>query len=155
MNRSEINWTAFLAGFALLWCGILLGVSFLATPAKFLAPSLTLPVALDVGRQTFLVFNRVEWLLCVTAAIAWILGARSRAMGALVAIICVIVLIETLWLLPLLDARVGLIIAGQTPAPSSHHAWYIWLEAAKAIALASIGVFAARLVLRGEPRAEG
>src|SRR5690606_30735313 len=45
---------------AVLWTGLLLGVSFLATPVKFLAPSLSLPVALDVGRQTFMVFNWVE-----------------------------------------------------------------------------------------------
>jgi hypothetical protein len=120
MNRSEINWTVALAGFALLWCGILLGVSFLATPAKFLAPSLTLPVALDVGRQTFMVFNRLEWLLCVAAAPLWVLGARSRTTGVLIAIACGIVLIETFWLLPLLDARVGLVIRGQAPEPSSH-----------------------------------
>jgi hypothetical protein len=45
---------------ALLWAGMLIGVSFLATPAKFLAPSLILPVALDVGRQTFGLFSLVE-----------------------------------------------------------------------------------------------
>lgn len=50
---------------ATLWLGLLLGVSFLATPAKFLAPSLTLPVALDVGRHTFFIFNKVEWLLSI------------------------------------------------------------------------------------------
>lgn len=45
------------------WAGFLAGVSFLATPVKFLAPSLTLPVALDVGRQTFFAFNRSEIVL--------------------------------------------------------------------------------------------
>jgi hypothetical protein len=36
-----------------LWAGMLLGVSFIATPAKFLAPSLPLAQALDVGRSSF------------------------------------------------------------------------------------------------------
>jgi hypothetical protein len=40
-----------LAALLLLWAGVLLGVSVLAAPAKFAAPRLTLPVALDVGRQ--------------------------------------------------------------------------------------------------------
>ena len=77
---------------SILWIGLLLGVSFLATPVKFQAPSLTLPVALDVGRQTFAVFNGVElglsavlmvctiiirhpWTLIALAAGQWVLVA--------------------------------------------------------------------------------
>ena len=57
------KWTAGLFAVAMFWLGLLIGVAFLATPAKFLAPSLSLPVALDVGRQTFYVFNKVEWVM--------------------------------------------------------------------------------------------
>ena len=53
---------------AAAWFGMLLGVSFLATPAKFLAPSLTLGVALDIGRQTFAILNKVEWLFSAVLA---------------------------------------------------------------------------------------
>lgn len=120
---------------AAVWIGMLVGLSFIATPAKFLAPSLTLPVALDVGRHTFSVFNRVEWAFSVVLLLfvlvrpcGWI-----SASGAIVA--ALVVAIETLWLLPLLDARVGLIIAGEHPAPSQHHTLYIGLEAAKVVAL--------------------
>lgn len=35
-----------------IWAGLLIGVSFVAKPAKFLAPSLALAQALDVGRWT-------------------------------------------------------------------------------------------------------
>ena len=52
-------WTA-VGGFALFWAGFLAGVSFLATPIKFTAPRLALPVALDVGRVTFAALNKVE-----------------------------------------------------------------------------------------------
>ncbi len=64
LNVSKSSFSVF--ALALLWIGLLIGVSFLATPAKFLAASLTLPVALDVGRHTFAIFNRVEWLLAAT-----------------------------------------------------------------------------------------
>jgi hypothetical protein len=47
----------------LLWAGLSAGVAFLATPAKFMAPSLSLPVALDVGRHTFRVYNDVDLAL--------------------------------------------------------------------------------------------
>ncbi len=45
------------------------------------------------------------------------------------------VLLETLWLLPLLDQRVGLIIAGEQPPPSSDHVIYITVEVLKLLVL--------------------
>jgi hypothetical protein len=48
-----------------VWSGLLIGVSFVATPAKFLAPSLQLPQALDVGRWTFHVLTLMEWTLVI------------------------------------------------------------------------------------------
>jgi hypothetical protein len=46
----SLIWTIGIAWFA---SGMIFGVSFIATPAKFLAPSLDLAQALDVGRATF------------------------------------------------------------------------------------------------------
>lgn len=53
---------------AVLWAGLLLGVSFLATPVKFLAPSLSLPVALDVGGTPSgcLTGLRSHWRCCLS-----------------------------------------------------------------------------------------
>src|SRR5665648_1182454 len=74
---------------AAVWIGMLVGVSFLATPAKFLAPSLTLPVALDVGRHTFSVFNRVEWAFSVVLLLFVLVLVYPRgwvsALGTIVA----------------------------------------------------------------------
>ena len=54
---------------AYVWLGLVLGVSFLATPIKFRAKSLTRPVALDVGRTTFHAFGKLEWLLSVALVV--------------------------------------------------------------------------------------
>ena len=56
-----------------LWLGLLIGVSFIATPAKFVAASLTLPVAVDVGRVTFAFFNEIEWGMFALLVIAIVL----------------------------------------------------------------------------------
>lgn len=40
------------ASLAVFYAGVLIGVSFIATPAKFLAQSITLAQAFDVGRWT-------------------------------------------------------------------------------------------------------
>lgn len=115
----------------ILWIGLLVGVSFLATPAKFLAPSLSLAVALDVGRQTFSVFNKVEWFVAA-ALLAVVLAGRRGPLSIVVALLAaVLVVAETLWLLPMLDFRVGQIIAGQQPAASNLHVLYIAVEIGK------------------------
>src|SRR5690606_28813635 len=100
-----------LAVVSLVWLGALLGVSFLATPVKFLAPTLTMPVALDVGRQTFHWFNRIEIVLAVAALVVAVAYDRPRLLDraaarpyatVLAVVLAVGVGLQALWLLPLL-----------------------------------------------------
>lgn len=133
---------------AMLWIGLLLGVSFLATPAKFLAPSLSLAVALDVGRQTFGVFNKVEWALAILL-LALVLAGRGTWLSIAGAVVlAVMVVVETIWLLPVLDQRVGLIIAGQQPPESSLHVVYIVLQIVKLAVLCGLAAAVARRLAR-------
>lgn len=134
--RNLTTWTLFLL--AVLWAGLLLGVSFLATPVKFLAPSLTLPVALDVGRQTFMVFNWVEIALTVLL-IALVVTTPQRWIRAMAVTIALIVAMQTLWLLPVLDARVQVILDGSIPPPSALHMIYIAADILKLVLLGIIG----------------
>lgn len=57
-----------IAALLFVWAGVLLGISFVATPAKFLAPSLPMVQALDVGRWTFHVLAWIEWGFVLVAA---------------------------------------------------------------------------------------
>lgn len=132
---------------AVLWLGLLVGVSFLATPVKFFAPSLQLPVALDVGRHTFAVFNKVEWIPAV-AIMLLLVGARTRLCVVATSVIVLVLIAETIWLLPALDQRIGLIIAGHQPPASSLHVFYIAIEIVKLIALLVLSAALARQLLR-------
>lgn len=116
----------------LLWAGILFGVSFLATPVKFAAPSLTLPVAIDVGRTTFALLNRVE-LGCAAISVGLLLMGASRVLLIrLSAGVTVLgLLLETFWLLPVLDERAQAVIEGALPTASSLHDVYIGIDLAK------------------------
>jgi len=123
---------------ALVWAGMLIGVSFLATPAKFLAPSLTLPVALDVGRQTFGLFSIVE-VVGAFALLALTIPIRGSRLILLFALLNgSLVALEFVWLLPALDARVEIILQGGTPEESDLHNLYIVFEAAKLLLLGAI-----------------
>jgi hypothetical protein len=124
-----------------LWAGIAIGVAFLATPAKFLAPSLSLPDALDVGRATFAVYNRAELGLL---ALLLLIGAASRAPWRWYFALAVpgsIVLLQAAWLIPALDDRVTTILAGGAPpADSNLHGVYIAAELTKIAALIVFGL---------------
>jgi len=127
---------------AVLWLGTLFGVSFLATPVKFQAPSLDLPTALDVGRVTFALFSRVEWGLCTVLLTAMYVGRDGAVRLVIGVALALLLLIQALWLLPILDARVGEIIAGTSVASSHHHVLYVGAEIAKALLLLRLGVSA-------------
>ncbi|MEX2454139.1 MAG: hypothetical protein WD470_05520 [Rhodospirillaceae bacterium] len=119
---------------ALLWAGMLIGVSFIATPVKFVAPGLTLQVALEVGRVTFHLFSRIEWGLALLLLLASFPGA-SRLRVLLAIMLVALVAAQAIWLLPALDQRVAAIVAGNAPPPSHHHWLYAAGEATKLILL--------------------
>jgi hypothetical protein len=133
-----------LGALIMLWAGVLIGISFLAAPAKFNAPSLSLPVAMDVGRQEFGLLNRVEiGLAIVTLALAAYVRPR-RVIWLPLGIAALVVAVQALWLLPLLDARALAIIQGETPQPAPWHMVYIVLEVTKLLALLVAGWLALR-----------
>lgn len=140
--------TAF-AFVAVLWLGFLLGVSFLATPVKFQAPSLDLPTALDVGRVTFALFSMTEWALCALLLVALVISPWLNPWRWVsIAVLAAILAVQALWLLPVLDARVGIIIAGGTVPATSHHLFYIAADILKALLLSVLGVEALRRLVR-------
>lgn len=123
---------------AAIWIGLLGGVSFLATPVKFQAESLSLAVALDVGRVTFRVFSGVEQILAVLLLLAVLLaGGRTWRLLA-VLLLGGLLALQALWLLPALEARIAAIIAGVAPPPSLHHMAYATAEAVKLLLLAAL-----------------
>jgi hypothetical protein len=134
---------------ALVWAGMVLGISFLATPAKFLAPSLPLPVALDVGRQTFRIFGRVEVAL---AALLGLGAVAARPIQLLDLAPGAIVATQALWLRPRLNKRTQQVVAGQlVPGSSWLHSTFVSCEVVKLAALLAIGLSSAWLTT---PRVE-
>ena len=128
-----------LGALIMLWAGVLIGVAFLAAPAKFNAESLTLPVAMDVGRQEFGTLNLTEIVLAV-ATLALAAYARvERTIWYGLAVAAAVVLLQAVWLLPVLDARAEMIIQGETPPSAPWHALYITIEVLKLLALLVVG----------------
>ena len=129
------------------WLGMTIGVSLLATPARFSASTITRPVALDVGRVVFSVLNKAEFVaLIITLIIVRVSGQANRLWMPVFAL-ALILIAQSAWLLPELAARTDLIIAGVEPEPSIAHGAYSTLDLVKLCLLAFVG-FRSLLMLR-------
>jgi hypothetical protein len=125
---------------AFTWLGMTIGISMIATPARFSAESITRPVALDVGRVVFAALNKVELLALVLLLVVVRVSGRSRNLWAWCSVLVLIVVAQGAWLIPELAARTDIILAGREPPPSYAHAIYSTLELAKVAVLLFLGV---------------
>lgn len=115
----------------LVWVGLILGVSFLATPIKFQAPNLTMPVALEVGKATFHLFNSVEWGVIILLIILTKISPDIRKKWLMCGLLFAALSIQSFWLLPALDIRTDIVIAGGQPSLGYLHWLYIIIECFK------------------------
>jgi len=130
-----------------MWAGMIAGISFLEAPVKFTAPSLTLPIGLDVGRHVFGAFNKVEIVLGTILMLIVFLGKSPWLLKLPCFLVVILLILETFWLLPVLDRRALIIIAGQSPEGPSPHTWYVVFEGVKLISLITIGSLGIRAIL--------
>jgi hypothetical protein len=134
----------FLIVLVAVWAGIVIGVSLISTPVKFQAPLLTMAAGLDVGRYTFRLLSEIELGLAAAAIAAAFLARPQRVVVGALALVIVAVLVQHYWLLPVLDARVTKILAGEPVASSSYHTVFAAIEVIKSLLL----VAAAALEIR-------
>lgn len=117
---------------ALLWAGVVLGCSFIATPAKFQAPSLSLATALEVGRVTFRSLAIAEVALAVVGC-ALLLRFGPRRSWFWIAI--GVLIVQWTVVMPLLNAQTNTVIQGGVRSGPPWHVVYIALEAVKVVTL--------------------
>lgn len=137
-----------LALYCAVWAGIVVGVSFIATVAKFAAPSLTRPVALDVGAHTFAMLARIEWGLAAVLLLLVLAAGVTRLRLVIFVLIAAILAATALWLYPQLAARTALVIAGQPLPPSPLHTFSVAAESSKVVLLALFAVLEMRKAVR-------
>jgi len=103
----------------------------IATPVRFTAPSITRPIALDVGRVVFAALNKAELVALVLLLIIVRVAGLTQKWWAICGFLALIVLAQGAWLIPELAARTDIIMAGGEPPPSYAHAIYSSLELLK------------------------
>jgi len=129
---------------AFLWAGLILGLSFIETPLKFQAPGVTREIGLGIGRLVFQTLNRIEIVLLVTMGISIFLSHTPSKVKVFFTVIAGILLLQTFWLLPTLDARTQSLISGVELPASVHHQVFIVVECTKLTLLILIGILTGR-----------
>lgn len=125
-----------------LWIGFVCAISFMEAWLKFRAPGITLPLGLGIGRLVFAALNKVEWVfaLVIVVNMIWNISDIFKWQNLLFAIPLILLLLQTFWLLPALDARAEMHIQGQLVPPSNLHFYYVGMEVIKVIALTIFGI---------------
>lgn len=123
-----------------LWIGFVCSISFMEAWVKFRTPNMTLPVGLAIGKVVFAALNKVEW---VFAGILALTSVFQRERGKSTILLCIPILIlvfQTFYLLPILNARSDALSQGLTLPKSYDHFYYIFVEVVKVVSLFIFGV---------------
>lgn len=134
-----------------IWIGLIAALSFIETPLKFLAPDVTLPIALGIGRLVLTAANIAGAVLLGAITVLSLLRPRVPR-GAWLAVggLWLVLLVQVALIRPPLNARTDVILAGGDPGASPLHVVYIVAD------VLLIGLLVAYLVLArqraGTPR---
>jgi hypothetical protein len=128
-----------------LWAGLIIGISFIETPAKYHAPGMTLALGLGIERLVFSLMNKVEIALCTIALVAMYFNGTTRREWILAGVLTAVLFLQTIWLLPALDVQAIQGNTGDIPNPMQF--LYEALELIKTITLFILAFLAHKLTI--------
>lgn len=148
MSRSLALGSLLLVLSLFVWAGLVAGISFLEAPLKFTAPHITVALGLGIGRIVFAALNKAELLLATLAVVSAVYLRVPARIAIALALLGGILLLQTFWLLPVLDVRALALLAGHPAPPNALHPVYIGLEVVKLLTLLLTGSWAHRWALQ-------
>lgn len=122
-----------------LWCGLIIAISFMEAPLKFRVSGMTLPVALGLGKIMFQLLNKIELVFAITI-FCLLKIPKGRKVFELFDVTFILLLIQTFWMIPLLDKRLDTMLSGSQRIADHIHIFYIILEIIKLMTLFLFGI---------------
>ena len=142
------NWLALSVALIFVWLGMVLAISFLEAPLKFLAPGITIPLGLGIGRLVFTALNVAAGIVLVVLTLASLRPRPTRPPLVLLTSIWLVYLVEVVVIRPVLNRRSDLVIAGaQAPGTDWAHYAYIAADAALLVLLVALAADTVRRLL--------
>ena len=126
-----------------IWVGFVGAISFMEAWLKFRAEGVTRSIGLSIGRLVFFSLNKVEIIFVfLILVLVYFLKKNKFSISHLNVLIIpiLIVVFQTLYLLPILDKRAKLIIDGEILPSSNFHILYVILEVIKISTLFWVGI---------------
>ncbi len=120
-----------------LWIGFICAISFMEAWLKFRAPGVNIQIGLGIGRIVFGALNKMEWFFALLILIILILTNQPvlSINNLFYYVVFIVLVIQTFWLLPILDERAELRIQGKNVENSFMHFYYVLFEFIKIIGL--------------------
>jgi hypothetical protein len=136
MKRENANYIIY--AMCLLWCGVLLGVSFIATPAKFLVAELDIVTAIKVGRATFEVYHYFEIAAVCLVFLTLCAFRVNKTVWGYFALLGLVLAMQFFFIQPRLLENSDKLFAGIAMQSKSYaHLYYIFCDCVKAVLLLS------------------
>lgn len=135
MRRKTLLYGAVLSA---MTSGIIMGLGFVAAAAKFRATKPSLLQLLDVGHEQFRALHLIEWVLVpFSSLLVW---QGSRACRPIVSVSAVLFLVQSLAILPPLEARMIAKLNGAMVPDSALHFAYVGVAGALFISLVLMSI---------------
>lgn len=134
MKRENANYAIY--AICLLWCGVLLGVSFIATPAKFLVVELDIITAIKIGRATFEIYHYFEMVVTCIVFLALFTFRVNKTVWLYFGLLGMVLAIQYFLVEPSLSAESERLFAEiETQSKSQIHLYYIFCDCLKVLLL--------------------
>lgn len=132
---------------ALLWAGMIIGISFLESWVKFKTPTISRLVGLEVGRTVFNYFHQVQIVLLFLFIVLYVLRESSLLDNVLFGTLISVLILQVFWVFPILCQRVDDLAKGKKLPHSYAHAVYGIGELVKFFVLLALGIKGYKILL--------
>jgi hypothetical protein len=134
--RSTLDFLA--AALPLLWVGLVIGVSFVATPAKFKAGPMDGALSLAISVVTFAWAHAAEAGFAVALALVLLAVRTGPVRWLLLGVAAIALALEVAWVLPNFQGSPGLIPTMPVLDSRQLHMAFAVMEGAKILALLAL-----------------
>ncbi|MCG2621162.1 hypothetical protein LVY72_04450 [Arthrobacter sp. I2-34] len=108
-----------------VWLGMIIGISLIEAPLKFMAPGITIPLGLGIGRLVFTAMNIVELVIAALLVLCCVRAGVDRRFWGLLWATVAVLLVKVAVIRPILNHETDRVLAGLSAGGSAIHLFYI------------------------------
>ena len=139
-DSNKIFLKVLIISLSFIWVGAVFSISFVEAPLKFQAPNITTALALGIGKIVFQALNIIEWVISALIIISLIVLQSDKKVWLLYLLPVSILMVQSIYSLPVLMERADLVIANEPLPESYYHIVHGVFEVVKFLLIAYAGI---------------